>query len=295
MISIDFRSNASASRSNPLPAPFLSIEHFSYMDYSPRWHYFWHQHSRPELIIVTKGQGQMHIGSLITDIAPGHVCLVPPHMLHYYSGGPGSEFCYYSIGFSLQGPDPSLDPWVNSGSGLAIPLSGHLRYLQDSLQILSKHLQQNGFTADALVQSTLYSLLLFVLSQAEQLSIQPLSTGKLAIHDVLAFIAEHYHEKLTLEILCRRFNISPAHMSRLFHQSTGLSPINYIIYYRMTHSLFLLQHTDQSISEITWKMGYQNPAHFTKLFTKYLGFTPTEYRAHCRRQSENFSGTPDLF
>ena len=63
----------------------------------------------------------------------------------------------------------------------------------------------------------------------------------------------------------------------------------------MTHSLFLLQHTDQSISEITWKMGYQNPAHFTKLFTKYLGFTPTEYRAHCRRQSENFSGTPDLF
>ena len=73
--------------------------------------------------------------------------------------------------------------------------------------------------------------------------------------------------------------ISPSHISHLFKEETGQSPINYLIKCRIEESKNLLVTTQKSIKEIAYSVGYGNISYFNALFKKYTGMTPGTYRS----------------
>ncbi len=279
MWSIDFRKTPQAAQNNPLSAPFIKAYHFGYMDYLPNWYFFWHQHPKSaEVVLIQEGSGCLHVGNQRIPLAPGHICIVPPLMLHYFSTEDKGGLRYYSLGLSTDDPDCDLSAWVNGSSCLVIPLAQKLDFLTAGFQTLAEHIHKNQNQCDAVFQSLLYGILMWIRRQAFEMHIEPVGPGKVAIQEVLTYIAEHYSETLTLNQLSRRFGISPAHLSRLFKQTCGLSPINYIIYYRISQSVIMLQATNMSIADITYAVGYQNQAYFSNLFSQQIGFTPTAFR-----------------
>lgn len=73
-------------------------------------------------------------------------------------------------------------------------------------------------------------------------------------------------------------NISPFYFSRLFRQSTGLSPHRYITQRRLEVAKHLLKTTNLPIIEITAEVGFNSQSHFITLFKKHVGITPLKYR-----------------
>jgi two-component system response regulator YesN len=64
----------------------------------------------------------------------------------------------------------------------------------------------------------------------------------------------------------------------LFRESTGASPVEYIIALRMERAKDLLRHTDMSIDKISEGVGYEDRHYFQKTFKRCVGVTPNEYR-----------------
>jgi AraC family transcriptional regulator len=103
-----------------------------------------------------------------------------------------------------------------------------------------------------------------------------LSQGKLK--QVLDYINTYLEQNLSLIELAALVHISPYHFARLFKQSTGMAPHQYVNKCRIKKAQQLLTRQDLSILEITHQVGFQSQSHFTTLFRRYLGVTPTAYR-----------------
>jgi AraC family transcriptional regulator len=72
--------------------------------------------------------------------------------------------------------------------------------------------------------------------------------------------------------------LSEFHFSRVFKQSTGLSPSHYFIRLRMEEARRLLSETDDAIIDIALAVGYNSPSHFAAVFRKHAGVPPSTYR-----------------
>ena len=66
--------------------------------------------------------------------------------------------------------------------------------------------------------------------------------------------------------------------SRLFKQSTGLSPHHYLLHQRMERAKHLLSDSRRKIAEVSDALGFPHQSHFTTTFHTLVGMTPGAYR-----------------
>ncbi len=100
------------------------------------------------------------------------------------------------------------------------------------------------------------------------------------VNQVLKYINSNYTEKITLDDLAKEFHITPVYISYIIKKETNLSLSDHINLTRIRQSKIMLAHTNKSISEIAFMVGYNYQSHFTKVFKKYEGITPKEYRSN---------------
>lgn len=98
------------------------------------------------------------------------------------------------------------------------------------------------------------------------------------IEKALEYIHEHFHEAISLADVAGQVYRSPEYFSRLFKGVTGENFSIYLINYRLIQAKSLLINTDLKITEIAYRVGYQNPSYFSRLYKKYMGITPEEER-----------------
>src|SRR5258705_7537857 len=93
------------------------------------------------------------------------------------------------------------------------------------------------------------------------------------------FVTEHLAEEISVEILAQLVQLSPFHFSRIFKQSTGMSPLRFVTRERVTRAQQLIRETSRSLIEIALDVGYTSPSHFAQVFRRVVGVTPTEFRS----------------
>ena len=94
----------------------------------------------------------------------------------------------------------------------------------------------------------------------------------------LRYIHTHIRYDLSVEKLAAMEYLGVSRYRELFRESTGASPVEYIIALRMERAKDLLRHTDMSIDKISEGVGYEDRHYFQKTFKRYVGVTPNEYR-----------------
>ena len=85
-------------------------------------------------------------------------------------------------------------------------------------------------------------------------------------------------QDLTLEALAREAGYSRAHFLRMFRESTGTTPHQYVMQRRVVHAEELLSANELGVAEIAVVCGFSSQAHLTLAFKKQTGMTPAEYR-----------------
>ncbi|MBR5134276.1 MAG: helix-turn-helix transcriptional regulator [Clostridia bacterium] len=98
------------------------------------------------------------------------------------------------------------------------------------------------------------------------------------IGDAMTFIRRHYTEKITVDDLAERANLSASHFFAVFKKQTGMSPIAYLNNYRLSLAVELLLDTDATVAEVAASVGIYDAVYFNKLFKKNYQLSPTEYR-----------------
>jgi AraC family transcriptional regulator len=92
------------------------------------------------------------------------------------------------------------------------------------------------------------------------------------------FIQAHLDQNLSLEMLAHQIGFSPYHFARIFRQTTGESPHQFVLLQRLTAATRLLKETDLPLADVALRVGIPNQSHFTQAFKRRLGITPHAYR-----------------
>jgi AraC family transcriptional regulator len=98
---------------------------------------------------------------------------------------------------------------------------------------------------------------------------------------VLEYMQTHLDQELSLAALGAVAQMSPYYFSRLFKQSTGLSPHQYILQQRIAWATRLLADPQLSVAAIAHRVGFPSQAHFTNIFRRWAATTPRQYRQQC--------------
>jgi len=101
--------------------------------------------------------------------------------------------------------------------------------------------------------------------------------------------ARFEREDLRCKDLADAAGVSPQHLSRLFRQHLGCTPMNYLWEVRVREGMDALRSTGLNVSEIAYRCGFRNPYHFSRKFHERAGCPPTVYRR--RSQQIGDSGT----
>ncbi len=104
----------------------------------------------------------------------------------------------------------------------------------------------------------------------------------LALTAMIGYVQKNYANKILLKDISASGNCCKTKCSSLFQKYLDTSPMVYLNRYRLEKSVFLLQNTKMSVTEIAYACGFSNSSYFCELFHKYYHTTPGKLRSSRR-------------
>ncbi|MGO4936069.1 helix-turn-helix domain-containing protein [Fundicoccus sp. Sow4_H7] len=95
---------------------------------------------------------------------------------------------------------------------------------------------------------------------------------------MIELIQNHYNLDITLEWVAQKLNYSPNYLSNVFSSEMGIPFTEYLNKVRIDKCLYLLEHTNLKIFEISNEIGYTQPQNFNRFFKGIVGISPGIYR-----------------
>ena len=285
-IAVDFSQEATSSIILP---PKLSSHQANWTGIYLQYHDC-PSHETPEhyptqhvIAIQTKGfiEAERKLGDRTRkeQIRVGDICLVPAHTRHWIhaKGEQGlillsiePEAIYKSLPADLNAKEIELLPYFAQGDPL-------IYYLGLSLK---RALQVNTVDSRFYVESLSVALIAHLMQfyTAKNLVINDVFQENVQIKQAKDYIHAYLTEKLSLQAIADTIGVSKYHFCRIFKQSTGLTPWQYVIQQRIELAKQLLRNPQLSIRQIGDRLGYSNPTQFTNFFRQHTGITPSDYR-----------------
>lgn len=100
----------------------------------------------------------------------------------------------------------------------------------------------------------------------------------LHLRRVVDFVQAHLGQDLSLEVLAQQSGYSAYHFSRLFRQTTGESPHQFVVRQRIERARQLLEDPDVPLAHVALASGFASQSHLTEHFKRHFGMTPRVYR-----------------
>ncbi|MDJ0600636.1 MAG: AraC family transcriptional regulator [Crocosphaera sp.] len=163
--------------------------------------------------------------------------------------------------------------------------------LKDLPQFLDEDITQSGIQLLEALQSEMGSQVMFesfarifltklILKyglQTEEYNFSKSFTAQ-QYKQVLDYIAINYGNNILLEDMVTQADLSPSHFSRLFKQTIGQSPYQFLMSYRIEQAKKMLDNPNALMIDIAMDCGFSDQAHFSRVFKKIEGVTPKKYR-----------------
>ncbi|MDE6723617.1 MAG: helix-turn-helix transcriptional regulator, partial [Eubacterium sp.] len=147
------------------------------------------------------------------------------------------------------------------------------RQAADCISSIIKHIKFNQNEYD--ISNELYSLLCLI-SKSNELTYESKKTD--FIEKSKDFILSNYDKNITVEEIADKALMSISFFSKVFKETTGFSPYDYLLSVRLDKAKELLQKTDDSIQNIAFKTGFNSTSNFIYFFKKQTGISPLKFR-----------------
>lgn len=280
MLGLDYNERVSYEMQHlPFSYYLVDANHTAY--YAPA-----HWHRQLEIVHVLEGTLQIFLDEYQYTLTAGQMIYINLEVIHSFV----PKDCVYEI------IDFDADE-----------LLLRTAFCKDSLQIFVNHkvhilpeqpianpkliaILQNLFTltADAsgtnnlMALGTLFEFLGYIYANHEYTEYQGNSGSAKAFRSLLDYIAESYMKPITLTDMAQVAKMSPSHFSAMFRDFFCQTPIDYLNTYRVERASLMLTRTDLSVTDISYRCGFNDSAYFAKVFRKYKGVTPKKYRMMAR-------------
>lgn len=108
------------------------------------------------------------------------------------------------------------------------------------------------------------------------------NTSELLAVNIMEYILQNYHTRLTLDTMAAYFNFHPAHIIRCMKKEFNITPNKAITQVRIDNAKKMLITSNLSVAKISDFVGFTTPSYLNKVFKEMTGLTPKQYRSRER-------------
>ena len=265
----------------------------------------WHAHEEYELHLITQTRGKAFVGDYIGEFSAGSLFLTGPNLPHNW------------ITHDIETPPIEIRDMLvqfnNKSLRGLIAAFPEFRELWPMLDMSKSGIEFIGFDPaearfrmagirDAHGADRILAFLSFLNAinahgskktlSVSQSSLRNRNSRRAKIGEVVDHIVENYAAEISLEEAARMAGMSRSTFLRNFQTVTGNKFVEFVNRVRIGQACGMIYATDDRISAICYKTGFQNLANFNRQFLKMKRMTPTEYRRVARRELASDQAEP---
>ncbi|MFC4601216.1 helix-turn-helix domain-containing protein [Cohnella hongkongensis] len=251
-----------------------------------------HLHDQYEFFYVYSGKATFFIDQKLYDIKAGDLLLVPGNSIHRSFQDPQEPVTSTAVFFapSFVSADDIGEPYsslrcfdlARKRKRYRLELDEPLRTAtEEALERMREELDNKAIGYRHAVGLLLQQWLLLInrhVNSATADDADESGIGPQWMKDVLHYIAAHPGADLSLAALAKHASVTGAHFSRVFKQITGMNLTDYVNAKRIVLAKERLLVSDDNVSLIAERCGFESLPHFHRVFKKLTGTTPANYR-----------------
>ncbi len=229
---------------------------------------------------VLRGNGEFSLDGKHYICGAGDTFIIFPGALHQYAAAAREPWEYVWVAFQGHRCEPLLQQLgltperpVVRGSATRKTLALYRR--------LRLSLQDAAYPALADLESAgLLRLLLreLALAEPERLPAQTAGTAaKRLVEQAMRWLELQYAQPISIEQLAKSLGYHRTHLSKMFKDAIGLSPMQFLMQIRLERAKSLLR-SQWSVEQVASSVGFADALYFSKQFRKRFGMSPSEFR-----------------
>ena len=95
---------------------------------------------------------------------------------------------------------------------------------------------------------------------------------------VLNYVENNFGKEINIDTMAMEAGLSNSHFSRLFKQTIGQTPYQFVMSYRVEQAKKMLKESDSAMIDIALLCGFSDQAHFSRVFKQITGQSPKQWR-----------------
>jgi len=250
-----------------------------------------HAYDFYSVILFTKGSGNILINSDHYKVEPNTVAIIAPNQMHSFERLENAEgiiffFCqdFYVEEFSFirllnlysytsQTERDVCNPCLTLTDKEVSPVISVLNSIQTEYE---SYTPSNN--SAVIIRSHLNILLLKLSELFESKSGKSFNTDSILIHSLSHLVDSYFIKEHHLEFYTKSFNISESQLNEICNKHFNSSLKKILQNRLMQEARKLLLSTDLSVSEIAYKLNFEDNSYFNKVFKSKTGITPKRFR-----------------
>ncbi|RED64942.1 helix-turn-helix transcriptional regulator [Cohnella lupini] len=250
-----------------------------------------------DLVVVTKGKLSLAEGGGEWTIETGDAFILRPDSNHY-----GTEPCeeeteiiwihFHTFGAwdECEGMNQCLEnqsaliaahkqtAYLNHSEVCSVFIPKHTSLKAKALEILGQFFQLEDEPRSLRNWKRQSAFQLFIQHLDRELASTSDGTAFRLAEKIELYIRQNYTNKITNSILQTELNYHPNYLAKCMLKVYGMTPMDYLLRYRIEHAKKLLVQTEWSVSRIAEEVGFQHGSYFTFCFSSKEGIAPLAFR-----------------
>lgn len=249
----------------------------------------WHWHNEFEMIYARQGSVMCYIGTDKIELPQGYGLFVNSGVLHRYEALENNLLPNIVFSPELLGEKQGrifikyVQPIIESGVDFQV-FQPNVVWQNTILQYLNNifELQKNVDFSELEIIIQIYKLWNILFDNVKAKTKDSHNNSEILhrsqLQIMMQFIHANFATNITLKDIASAVYISKNSALQIFQKGIHISPISYLIQYRLSRAAELLITTEKNISNIAIETGFENVGYFCRMFKKQYGISPTEYR-----------------
>lgn len=255
-----------------------------------------HKHSFIELVFVAEGQAIHTVNDMSYTVKSGNVIMIDYGVAHSFSHIDGEKFVTYDLLFT---PDFfNIQAWKNkefmtlASSYLFSSVFAEFKNSKVPQNLVKTHSKEFRFLFEkiyeeytdrnigfqSIIRAYLIEIIIKIFREINKNQPTYTQSHQELVEKAIEYMRNNYDKHISLDEVVSGIFLSKNYFRQIFKKTTGMSISSFTQELRIKEACRLLETTDMSSIDISYKCGYNDLKFFYSTFKKTMGMTPAEYR-----------------
>lgn len=242
------------------------------------------------MVFVKNGSSRHWVDCTPYTLKPNTFYFTVPHQVHLKEEAEplhGLMACFTEEFLQLEENNMlrQLPIIQNADSAHELNLQAHdVVFIEDTMQKMLNEFKTGHDWRNQMLQAYLRVLMIYLSRlYTEQYTDKALVPDRVILKKFQSLIEDNFREKHEVAEYAGMLNITPGYLNDLVKQQGGKTAITHIHERLVVEAKRLLLHTELSIKQLAYEIGFDDAAYFNRFFKRLTNSTPAAYRTNIRQ------------